>query len=99
MRYRIGMAVVCLTALLAACGTTDVQSIQGSVERVGHQDGNFSQREMSFILLDGSDTTYECWVEQSPACALVQVGDSVELEVGHNQDYNIDNYVASLKIK
>ena len=96
MRKAIAIAAICLGGLLAGCGTSNVHSVQGTVSRVGAQDGNFGQREKRFIQLKGSDTLYTCWVENVPRCSVVREGDQVSLGVGHNEDYDIDNFVVSV---
>lgn len=96
MRKAVAITALCLSGLLVGCGTSSVHTVEGTVSRVGAQEGNFSQREARFIQLKGSDTLYTCWVDNVPRCAVVREGDQLNLKVGHNEDYDIDNFVVSL---
>jgi len=97
VRKLFSIAVVCLTLLLAGCAGESDRTVQGTVDRVGSQDGNWTQEEKTFIRLDGIDTVYECWVDELPTCAIVEVGDQVVLQVGYA--YRSNNYVKSIEIQ
>jgi hypothetical protein len=99
MRYRIGIATLGLL-LLVGCGVSDIETVNGTIERIGVQEGGFGKGvETRYLQLTGSSTVYTCEVGPVPTCLLLKEGDQLTLQVGYNRSYAIDNYVVKAEVQ
>ncbi len=87
MKVQLGLALLASVFALSAC-VPDIQTVEGSIERIGVQGTGFSQVETRFVKLVGDQNIYECFVRELPECAVLEPGDKITMEVGYGESYN-----------
>jgi hypothetical protein len=95
----VTISAICLAIALGGCSNLDQhQPVEGTVERVGVQQGNFSQAEERFIKLKDNKIVFVCMVQNVPTCAVLKPGDIVSLGYESNSQLNTDYSVYSATI-
>lgn len=85
------MSLACATTAVA-CGFSNTHPVEGTVDSVGNGHKNSSR----YIKLVGDDTVYYCMLSTVRECGVIEEGKQVQMIVGYDEEYGIEDAVASL---